>query len=89
MRSWWDEEILNHVGYFGEWLMKATMRGQQEVAVRTEQAVMETHTLNERDLSKIDSFIKSNRFAGTLRVDYVNGGKTRVRFMQEFPVEIT
>jgi hypothetical protein len=70
-------------------MMKATMRGQQEIAVRTEQAVTETHTLSERDLSRIDSFIKSNKFAGTLRVDYVNGGKTRVRFVQEFPVEIS
>lgn len=79
----------NQDSNFGERMMKATMRGQQEVAVKTEQALTETHTLSEHDLSKVDAFIKSNRFAGTLRVDYVNGGKTRVRFVQEFPVEVS
>lgn len=68
--------------------MKAKLKPVDEIPCKTEQTLVEEHKLSEKDLCKVDAFVRGQKLTGTLRVDYANGGKTTVRFLQEFPVEL-
>jgi len=53
-----------------------------EPAFETEETLVFSHSFSEKDLAKIDTFLRVQKQTGTLTVNYANGGKTRIRFVQ-------
>jgi len=53
-----------------------------EPTFETKETLVFSHVFSEKDLAKIDTFLRVQKQTGTLTINYNLGGKTRVHFVQ-------
>lgn len=53
-----------------------------EPAFETAETLVYSHVFSDKDLAKIDTFLRVQKQTGTLTISYANGGKTGIRFVQ-------
>lgn len=55
---------------------------EAEPTFETAETLVYSHKFTEKDLAKIDTFLRVQKQTGTLTINYANGGKTAIRFVQ-------
>ncbi len=63
-------------------MMTKLNHAEAEPTFETAETLVYSHTFSEKELSKIDAFLRVQKQTGTLTINYANGGKTHIKFVQ-------